>query len=164
MSSDPERSSPRRGRRPATPKAKVGAFLHTYLEQHHLTGAEVARRLGVPELMIWRLLHGVTQRFRKINQDDFAEALAFDEVSRRHFFDLAAKAGMVFAGLATGLPSLPAPPKAPVQIRYRQLDLDVYHSALDGWAAAMPRDPRHALEEVQRLDARIKGVVGGDRG
>jgi len=137
------------------PQAKLSEFLTQYLERHHLTGAEVARRLGVSELMIWRLAHGVTLRFRKINKAALAQALELDEQDRRTFFDLTTRAGVVFAGEASAPAGRPDAIKMPVQIRYRQVDLDIYELAIQGWAAAAPRDPRAALEAMQQLNMQV---------
>ncbi|MBF6590957.1 MAG: hypothetical protein IVW57_10580 [Ktedonobacterales bacterium] len=85
--------------------------------------------------------------------------MELDEMSRREFFQLAATAGVTFAAAKVTIMEATKRGGHPPPIgRYREIDLDTFSIALNGWAAAISHghDLSEGLAAVSQLDARLR--------
>lgn len=138
------------------PETEHGRFLRKHLHLRRLKLSDVAYRLRVSSPTLTRLMHGITQHFKKITERDLANAAEFDSVSRRQFMVLLAAAGIT---LAAARPSylLGDADGAPALVRDRHADLDVLEAGILGWSAALSHDhsPQEALAQMRIIDERL---------
>lgn len=89
-----------RGRPRRQPTSAWSEFLHGYIRQHSISLNDVARKLGISISTLGRVICGTTKTIYSFTPEGFADAMGFDELTRRRSLALLAGAGVAFVSTA----------------------------------------------------------------